>query len=344
MKEKAAMFIHTSVFSITLSLVFIMVSVGAEVPGTMSYQGILTNSSGNPVPDGSHNVLFIIYDEADSVRWEESHTINTINGLFSVQLGSNGSPLTADVFNHTECWLGITVEGDPEITPRTQLNTVPYAFKTGDIQSGDILNESGVAAFSGAYYVYLEDLAYTILCSLAVTCPAAGYVMAVAHGRIATLPQHTVGTKSYAVVGISDTPNSLPGNQDLDFQIDSGIPTGVYSIPFGMTSMFEIPASGTYTYYYLAFEYSGSISVADMQFNLVYFPTAYGSVDPVPPPVKSPDNDFNLTDSVKKATTSTDKVVPGTMDVTQLERELAALRARIDVIQQQIDSAGAQEH
>lgn len=326
-----------------LLLFFVMVPIKAEVPGTMNYQGLLTGSSDDPVADGTYNVVFTIYDETDTVRWEESHTISTRNGLFTVILGSHGAPLTSDVFNHSECWLGITVGTDPEITPRTQLTTVPYAFRTDHVQSDDIINESGVAAYSGAFYVYLNDLDYTTLCSLTMHCPAEGYVMAIAHGRIATLPQHTEGVKSYAVVGISDIPNSLPGNQDLDFQIDSGAPSGTYSIPFGMTSMFEIPSSGAYTYYYLAYEYSGSVSVADMQFNLVYFPTSYGTVDPVPPPVKSPDNDFGLSNGLMPATANTKQEKPSALDIAQLERELATLKAKIEFIQKQIDDLMMQE-
>jgi hypothetical protein len=168
--------------------------------------------------------------------------------------------------------------------------------------------------------------------------------MAVAHGRIATLPQHTMGTKSYAVVGISDTPTSLPGNQDLDFQIDSLAPSGTYSIPFGMTSMFEVPTSGAYTYYYLAYEYSGSISVADMQFNLVYFPTAYGTVDPVPPPVKSPDGDgTDILDGLTKAADDSRQEKPESLDVAHLERELVAMKAKIEAMHKQIGSINIQK-
>ncbi|MFH1892627.1 MAG: hypothetical protein ABIK83_08100 [Candidatus Zixiibacteriota bacterium] len=313
--------------------------VNADVPSTMTYQGRLTDNAGNPVTDMPRNVTFKIYDETSTVRWEESHTITTVDGLFTVQLGSNGSPLTADVFNYDECWLGITVGADPEIIPRTRLNTVPYAFKTGDIQSPDIVNEPGVAAFSGAYYVFLDDLAYTTLCSLTIDCPAEGYVMAVAHGRIATLPQHITGTKSYAIVGISDNPTSVPGNQDLDFQIDSAAPSGVYSVPFGMTSMFAISSAGSYTYYYLAYEYSGSISVADMQFNLVYFPTAYGTVDPVPPPAKTSDVDGSIwLDGLTQMTISARQEEPPVMDIAQLKHELTVMKARIEAIQLQIDN------
>ncbi len=318
------------------------VSVGAEVPNTMNYQGRLTDATGNPVADIPHSITFKIYDETSAVRWEESHIATTTDGFFSVELGSNGTPLTVDVFNCTECWLGITVDADPEINPRTRFNTVPYAFKTGSVQSVDIVNEPGVAAYVGpSYPIYLDDSSYTVVCSLTINCPADGYVMAVAHGRIATLPQHIAGICSHAFVGISDVSTALPGNQDLDFQIDSAAPSGVYSVPYGLTSMFEVTSAGSYTYYYLAYEYPGSpISVADIQFNLVYFPTAYGTVDPVPPPQREPDNDNSAwPDDLLRTAVDAEQTVPETLDIPRLERELVTMKARIETIQQQIDSS-----
>ena len=322
-----------------LALITLAASVSAEVPNTMNYQGRLTDSSGNPVADIPHNITFKIYDETSTQRWEESHIVITADGFFSVELGSGGTPLTVGVFDYAECWLGITVDTDSEITPRTQLATVPYAFKVGSVQSLDIVNEPGVAAFSGPNYpLYLDDSTFTVICSLTINCPTEGYVMAVAHSRIATLPQHTTGTNSHATVGISDISTSLPGNQDLDFQIDGAAPSGVYSFPYGVTSMFEVPSAGSYTYYYLAYEYPDcSISVADIQFNLIYFPTAYGTVDPAPPPTKTPDGDGStrLGGLTKMATDTEPAEI---LDVARLERELAAMKAKIEALQQQIDS------
>jgi hypothetical protein len=331
-------------FLITLVGAVFTVSVNAEVPSTMNYQGRLTDDTGDPVADGLHDITFRIYGETSTVRWEESHEVTTSDGLFSVELGSNGSPLTADIFNCAECWLGITVGADPEITPRTRLNTVPYAFRTGSVQSQDIVNEPGVAALSGPNYpYYLADSTYTVVCSLTIHCPADGYVMAVAHGRIATLPQHDAGTNSHATVGISDISTSLPGNQDLDFQIDGAAPSGVYSVPFGMTSMFEVTSAGSYTYYYLAFEHTGSISVADIQFNLAYFPTAYGTVDPVPDPLPAlpatPGLDSSrLWDGLTHGKIDAEETEVATPGVARLERELKALKAKIEAMQQRLDS------
>ncbi len=326
---------------LSLAVVFaaLILPIHADVPGFMNYQGRLTDSDGDPAIDTQHNVTFRIYDQFNNVIWEETHVVYTTGGQFSVQLGSNGSPLTQDVFSHPQRWLGIAVEGDPELSPRTQLNTAPYAFKVGSVQSLDIINEPGVAAYVGDYYMYLDDSTYDVICSLTINCPAEGYVMAVAHGRIATLPQHTGGTDSYAMVGISDIATSLPGNQDLDFHIDSAAPTGTYSIPFGMTSMFTVSTAGPYTYYMIGFEHSGSISVADMQFNLVYFPTAYGTVDPVPPPAgKRVGDGSTWFDGPGPAKGDSEQAKLEAMDIPRLERELSNMKARIEVIQQQIDS------
>jgi hypothetical protein len=330
------------VLSILVLAVFTVI-VNAEVPGTMNYQGRLTDDAGNPLADEPHDVTFRIYDETSTERWEESHVITTAKGLFSVQLGSNGSPLTTDIFNYAESWLGITVGADPELMPRIQFTTVPYAFRVKSVQSDDIVNEPGVAAFSGAYYVYLDDLAYTVLCSLTIACPAEGYVMAIGHGRIATLPQHTAGTDSYATVGISDVPTALPGNQDLDFNIDGATPSGVYSVPFGMTSMFTVTAAGSYTYYYLAYEYSGSVTVADMQFNLVYFPTAYGTVDPVPDPVIAASGIPDADDPARSAGPAhmeidADRTEAESFDVARLKLELTGMQARIEALQRRLDN------
>jgi len=337
-------------FRILRGLLFITVLLGfavtihAEIPGLMNYQGRLTNTAGEAVADGEHDVTFKLYDESETVLWEESHTVATADGLFTVQLGSNGSPLNAELFDCTECRLGITVGEDPEISPRTRLTTVPYAFKSGSvdgmIQSSGITDEPGVAAFSGAYYIYLDDQVFTEACSRTINCPASGYVLAIANARIATLPQHTYGVDSYATVGISDVPNALPGNQDLDFHIDSIIPTGVYSMPIGLSSMFTVESAGSYTYYLVAYEYSGSISLADFQFNLVYFPTAYGTVDPVPDKSAAlyPGQDIYL-DVPAQTMFDAGSIEANFRDVSSLERDLAAMKARIEELEQQLKNS-----
>jgi hypothetical protein len=110
----------------------------AEVPQLISYQGRLTDTDENPVPNAQYSVLFTIYDNSSTVIWQETHaSVTTNDGLFNVLLGAGvhtgyGS-LDESIFSDSIRWLGIKVGDDPELTPRTRLTSVPYAFTAGDI-------------------------------------------------------------------------------------------------------------------------------------------------------------------------------------------------------------------
>ena len=100
----------------------------AAVPQTMSYQGLLTDGSGTPVADGSYSLAFTIYDAetGGTSLWSETQgAVQVSRGNFSVTLGSV-TPLTM-AFN-APYWLGISVNGGAEMTPRTNLAASPYAL------------------------------------------------------------------------------------------------------------------------------------------------------------------------------------------------------------------------
>jgi hypothetical protein len=111
-------------------------------PGLMNYQGRLTDNGGSPVADGTYNITFNIYQSSASL-WSESHSVTTNNGFFSVELGSNGSPLPVWIFGLNPLWLGITVGTDPEITPRTRLTSVPHAYGVASIDGAEGGNIQG---------------------------------------------------------------------------------------------------------------------------------------------------------------------------------------------------------
>jgi hypothetical protein len=99
----------------------------------ISYQGRLTDVSGDPVSDGSYQLTFSIYGlpSGGSALWTSgAQTVGVENGLFSYNLGSS-SALPDSIFaKYTQVYLGIKVADDPEITPRTQLVSVGYAFQS----------------------------------------------------------------------------------------------------------------------------------------------------------------------------------------------------------------------
>jgi hypothetical protein len=94
----------------------------------INYQGRLLAKSGDPVPDGSYSIVFTIYDSgiAGNSKWTETQSVNTSGGLFSVLLGST-NPILDTVFSEGTRYLGIRVGGDPELSPRITLASVPFA-------------------------------------------------------------------------------------------------------------------------------------------------------------------------------------------------------------------------
>jgi len=113
-------------------------TISSEVPHVINYQGRLTNTGGDPVPDGSYDLTFRIYNfpSGGSVVWgpENAVEVKVENGLFEWQLGSV-EPFPAGLFDDTARWLGIAVEGDPVMQPLTKLTSVPFAYtamNTGD--------------------------------------------------------------------------------------------------------------------------------------------------------------------------------------------------------------------
>ena len=62
----------------------------ADIPPYMSYQGVLRDGSGNPVPDGSYSVTFRTYhvDAGGTALWTESQTLAATGGIINAYLGS----------------------------------------------------------------------------------------------------------------------------------------------------------------------------------------------------------------------------------------------------------------
>ena len=91
------------------------------IPQMMSYQGRLTDASGEPVADGNYSVAFWLYTEptGGSPFWTETQSVTTRDGLFSVLLGS-ATPI-GSVPNADAAYIGMAVEGSEEMTPRLRI-------------------------------------------------------------------------------------------------------------------------------------------------------------------------------------------------------------------------------
>lgn len=103
--------------------------VSAQVPGEVPVQGFLTDGQGVPI-DASATLTFRVYDDAVSGTelHSEEKTVSVVAGSFSAYL----SPDLSIFAQNTELYLGISVDGGAEMSPRLKLATVPYAAVAGN--------------------------------------------------------------------------------------------------------------------------------------------------------------------------------------------------------------------
>jgi hypothetical protein len=147
----------------------------------MSYQGKLTNATGQAVPDGNYPMIFRIYNQATggTTLWMEYDTVATRSGLFNILMGSKTA---LNLPFRQNCWLGITALTDVEMTPRTQLLSSGYAFRTDSASFADSVGKHGAThAPTGSD-------------------PIPGYVKATGDSMTGTLRVGTAGT-----CGVSST-------------------------------------------------------------------------------------------------------------------------------------------
>ncbi len=144
------------------------------------------------------------------------------------------------------------------------------------ISALEMLNEPGIACNNNTGTMELTG-PIQVLVSRTITPPGNGYILAI--GQISTRITHTVGTGTSCVVGLSDDGTSYAYAQDMNIQISSQAPSGQYSIPVGLNSVFAAVIDQPLTVSIIAEEISGYVLLEDFSLTLLYVPTAYGSVD-----------------------------------------------------------------
>ena len=139
---------------IMLIIGFANAQVMDGVPHLINYQGRLTDADGDPVTDGEYVIEFTIWSDSTSTspadrEWISPNcTVLVVNGLFNWQLGSKEELPPWTMTNEDELWLGIKVESDPQITPRTRLCSAPYAYKAWQADYAEYADSAGVVVSS----------------------------------------------------------------------------------------------------------------------------------------------------------------------------------------------------
>jgi len=133
-----------SIIHILLALA-VCPALAQPVPDLVNYQGSLTDNTPqqNPI-NGALQMEFRIYGSqtGSDLLWNESWSVvQVVDGIFNVQLGSQGSPCPASVFSDNPAlYLEIEVLGET-LAPRQRLASVPYshvAERLGPYEGADL--------------------------------------------------------------------------------------------------------------------------------------------------------------------------------------------------------------
>lgn len=164
-----------------LSLPAAAFAAASTIPLNISYQGRVSDAGGNLIGDPTpvnRVITFRIWNHATDAAagnrlYSEQQTVTIAKGEFSVLIGlgtavsGEAKPALDTVFTGLDRFLGITVDDgtttvDPEISPRQQLVSAPFAFraKVAEAVLGQSV-DSTMLANNAVTTVQLADAAVT---------------------------------------------------------------------------------------------------------------------------------------------------------------------------------------
>ncbi len=120
--------------AIVYLLSFTSSAILAQIPKLISYQGALSDSTGAAIADGEYTIHFRIYDDSTNgiLLWKERANMHLIRGVVIHSLGSV-EPLTLAFTK--PYWLGMAIDGEPELRPRLQFTAAAYSLASAASES-----------------------------------------------------------------------------------------------------------------------------------------------------------------------------------------------------------------
>lgn len=201
------------IIALTLTSILALADCTAQVPQTLSYQGLLTGPGGNPVSDTLADLAFGLYaaDTGGTPVWTETHTgVALSNGAFSVVLGSL-NPLGGVDFGE-QLYIGVALGSDPEFSPRSALTSAPSALAPWVADPGGIHYPSGkvgIGAVAGTQELEVAgnaDISGTIYKSGQPLIHSTGnnsFFVGIGAGTLAASSWYSVGIGPSALTSLS---------------------------------------------------------------------------------------------------------------------------------------------
>lgn len=152
-------------FLILLLGFFIFFNTNAQSK-KISMQGFLKDANGKAVADGNKVLTFKIYDTqtGGNALWTNVFsTVPIVGGVYAVQLGTGKNAANIDTEISALPWnvpyyVGITVESETELTPRTEFTYAPYTFAVNKSNLADVATRALTAdAVGGGVNLAVND-------------------------------------------------------------------------------------------------------------------------------------------------------------------------------------------
>lgn len=212
-----------SFLSMSFFVLFIFLSGMVGAQGVkLGVQGILKKNDGTAVPDGSYSITFKLYNvtEGGTALWSETQSSVVVSsGLYNAVLGSVTA--LALPFN-TDYFLGVSIGNTPEMAPRLQLTTAPYALSLkGSTNTFPNNGSVGIGTIS----------------------PTSGYQLHVRQstGAASQFVEGDTGANLEFVKGSSITTAGLTGADNI-FRINSA--TNTHILQYNGANRLEVNSSG----------------------------------------------------------------------------------------------------
>ena len=144
---------YINILAVTVILL-LPLTTGA-VPQYLNHQGYMAINNGDPLT-GSSNVVFNIYTDetGGSSIWTQTIDVTFDGGYYSLILGPGTPELSVALFDGSDLYIGITLEGENEFVPRMRIASMPYAFLTeavdGEVNAMGGLTVDGVQVIDSA--------------------------------------------------------------------------------------------------------------------------------------------------------------------------------------------------
>ena len=121
-----------SIFVVLVMMIFSWEALA--IPAFLTHQGRMVGSNGQALT-GSSNVTFSLYssETGGSASWTQELSVTFDNGYYSIVLGPGTPELSEAFFDGSPFYLGITLDGLEEFSPRNKIASVPYSFRSGSV-------------------------------------------------------------------------------------------------------------------------------------------------------------------------------------------------------------------